>query len=75
MDSEWSKRGLIEFVSKKNSKNNKAYVKISNETLEKSVIENIKKECELHGSYLIRLSIGRGILYSSLKAVIYNFII
>jgi hypothetical protein len=60
---------MIEFISKINSKNNKASIKITNENFDKSVFEKIKKECELKGTYYIRLSIGGGFLYSSIRAV------
>lgn len=69
VDSEWNKRGTIEFISKNNSKNNKATVKITNENFEKSVFDKIRKECELKGTYYVRLSVGGGFLYSSMRAV------
>lgn len=72
IDSEWYKRGVIEFISKINSKNNKAAVKITNENTDKSVYGKIRKECELKGTYYVRLSIGTGFLYSSMRAVLFN---
>lgn len=63
---------MIEFISKNNSKNNKAAVKITNENFDKSVFTKIRKECELKGTYYVRLSIGAGFLYSSIRAVFLN---
>jgi len=68
----WEKRGVIDFVSKTNSKNNKATVKFINENFDKNVLEKIKNECELRGTYLIRMSIAGGVLFSSMRAVNQN---
>jgi hypothetical protein len=69
LDTKWESRGNIEFVSKLNSKNNKAFVKITNEIFNKDVFKNVIKECQLNGTYLVRISIGAGFLFSSMRAV------
>jgi len=60
---------MIEFIPKNNSRNNKANVKITNENFDLSRFEKIRKECEIKGTYYVRISIGTGFLYSSVKAV------
>ena len=61
----------MEFISKSTSKNSKAFIKINNDNFGKSAYKDIRKECAVNGLYLIRLSLGDSLLYSSIKAVKY----
>ena len=42
---------------------------MSNQKFESSIYNDIKRECDLDGTYLIRIRNGVSFLYSSLKAV------
>jgi hypothetical protein len=68
-NTEWKKRGSLNFITKNKSKNNKAQVVVTNETLDDKDDKLIGKECELHGHYITRTKIGNNYYYSTLDAV------
>lgn len=65
---EWTKRGVISFLEK--GKNNyRSKIEIKNEIMSNELIENIKKECKLQGTYYIRFMNANNIFYSSINPV------
>jgi hypothetical protein len=72
-NTDWKKRGDLNFISKNKSKTNKAMIAMSNTQLDKDDQESIHKECLAGGSYIIRIKIGNQYYYSSVEAV-YKYI-
>ena len=71
---EWTKRGVISFLEK-GTNNYRSKIEIKNEIMSNELIESIKKECKLQGTYYIRFINSNNIFYSSINPVCNKLII
>jgi hypothetical protein len=68
-NSQWTRRGVMNFLSKGSNKNYKSSVNVVNENLNPSHFDEIKSECENgNGLVYVRIKLGHNLFFSSAKS-------
>jgi hypothetical protein len=68
-NSPWTRRGVMNFLSKSSNKNYKSSVNVVNESLNQSQFDEIKSECENgNGLLYVRIKFGNNLYFSSAKS-------
>lgn len=66
---EWNDRGVVSFLVKGKSKSHQSGIEVYNDNMTKEMKDQISKECNAKGTYYIRFSNAKTLLYSSVDPV------
>lgn len=68
---EWNDRGVVAFLVKGKNKSQQSEIEVYNDNLTKEIKDRITKECSAKGTYYIRFTNAKTMLYSSVDPVRY----